>query len=66
MWLQGVAPYANNRVQESFTGLQYGGIDFQFKTEDDVWVKTRDQDFARSVLQSIENRMPEVAKLVPY
>ena len=39
--------------------LQYGGIDFQFSTEVHVWVKAGAQDFARSGLQSIENRMPQ-------
>ena len=39
--------------------LQYGGINFQFSSEDDAWVKAGAQEFSRSVLQSIENRMPD-------
>ena len=39
--------------------MQYGGIDFQFSAEDDAWVKAGAQDFSRSVLDSIENWMPE-------
>ena len=45
--------------ESSRASLQYGGIDFQFNAADDAWVKAGAQDFARSVLQSIENRMPE-------
>ena len=39
--------------------LQYDGIDFQFSADDDVWVKAGAQDFARSVIQSLDARMPE-------
>ena len=37
------------------------GIDFQLSADDDAWVKAGAQDFAQSVLQSIEDRMPENA-----
>jgi hypothetical protein len=45
--------------ESSPDALQYDGIDFQFSADDDAWVKAGAQDFARSVIQSLDARMPE-------
>ena len=39
--------------------FKYDGIEFQFSTSDDDFVKAGAQDFTRWVLHIIENRMPE-------
>jgi hypothetical protein len=39
--------------------FQYDGIDFEFDEEDHDWVQTAAQQFARSVIDSIDRRMPE-------
>ena len=46
-------------TDSSRASLQYDGIDFQLSAEDDAWVKAGARRFATSVLQSIENRMPD-------